>query len=110
MPLSGLGDDSSEGLGAAFSGPSVGEPAGKEKEKEREAVDIGIEEEDPGDGHEPCDEVPFDDRPCESASSASDHPAVPTPTTTTLPATHPVTSSATTTPPMAEGLGFTGML
>ena len=45
----------------------------------------------------------------ESALSASNFPAVPSPTTTTLQATHPATSSPTTTPPMAEGLGFTGM-
>ena len=109
VPLSGLGDDSLEGCGAAFRGLSDGGPAGKEKEKEKEAVDMGIKEEDPGDGLEPSDEVPFDDNPVESAPSASDHPAVPSPTTTTLPATHPATSSPTTTPPMAEGLGFTGM-
>ena len=109
MPLSGLWDDFLEGLGAAFSGFSVEGPEGKEKEKEKEAEDMGIEEEDPGDGHKPPDEVPFDDRPVESVPSASDHPAVPSRTTTTLPATHPATSSPTTTPPMAEGLGFTGM-
>ena len=32
VPLSGLGDDSVEGFGAAFSGLSVGGPAGTEKE------------------------------------------------------------------------------
>ena len=109
MPLSGLGDDSLEGFGAAFSGLSVGEPAGKEKAKEKEAVDMGVEEADPGDGHEPSDDVPFDDKPVESAPSTSDYRAVLSPTTTTLPATHPATSSPTTTPPMAEYLGFTGM-
>ena len=72
-------------------------------------MDMGIEEEAPGDGHEPSDEVPFNDKPVESAPSASDHPAVPSRATTTLPATHLATSSPTTTPPMAEGLGFTGM-
>ena len=36
LPLSGLGDDSLEGLAAAFSGLSVGGPEGKEKEKEKE--------------------------------------------------------------------------
>ena len=36
VPLSGLGDDSLDGSGAAFSGISVGGPAGKEKEKENE--------------------------------------------------------------------------
>ena len=91
MPLSGLGDDSLEGLRAAFSGLSVGGPEGKEKEKEKQAVDMGAEEVDPGDGHEPSDEVPFDDKPVESALSASDYPTVPSPTTTTLPATHPAT-------------------
>ena len=45
----------------------------------------------------------------ESAPSASDFPAVPSPTTTTLPATHPATYSSTTIQPIAEGLGFTGM-
>ena len=109
VPLSGVADDSLEELGAAFSGSSVGGPAGKENGKEKEGVDMGIEEEDPGHGHQPSDEVLLDDKPVESAPSASDHPAVPSPTTTTLPATHPATSSPTTTPPMAEGLGFTGM-
>ena len=72
-------------------------------------MDMGVEEEDTGDEQEPSNEVPFDDKPAESAPSAFDHPAVSSPTTTTLPATHPATSSPTTTPPMAEGLGFTGM-
>ena len=109
MPLSGLGDDSLQGLRAAFSGLSVGGHEGKEKEKDKEAVDMEVEEADPGDGHQPSDEVPFDDTPGESAQSASDYPAVPSPKTTTLPATHPAASSPTTTPPMADGLGFTGM-
>ena len=109
MPLSGQGDDSLDGLRAAFSVLSVGGPEGKEKEKEKQAVDMGAEEVDRRDGHGPSDEVPFEDKPVESAPSASDYPAVPSPTTTTLPATHPATSSTTTTPPMSEGLGFTGM-
>ena len=72
MPLSGLGDDSLEGLRAAFSGLSVGGPEGKEKEKEKQAVDMGAEEVDPGDGHEPSDEVPFAERlrlPCSTLSN-----------------------------------------
>ena len=109
MPVSGLGDDSPEGLKAAFSELSVGGPEGKGKEKEKQAVDMGAEGVDPGDGHETSDEMPFDDKPFESTLSASDYPAVPSPTTTTLPATHPATSSPTTPPPMAEGLGLTGM-
>ena len=109
VPLSGLGDYSLEGLRAAFSGLSVGGPEGGGKEEEKEAVDMGVEDGDPGDGLQPSGEVPFDDKYIESAPSAPDHPAVASPTTTTLPATHPATSAPTTTPPMAEGLGFTGM-
>ena len=44
VPLSGLADDSLEGLRAAFSGLAIGGPEGKEKEKEKEAVDMGVEE------------------------------------------------------------------
>ena len=109
VPLSGLENDSLEGLRAAFSGLSVRGPEGKEKENEKQAVDMGAEEVYPGDGYGPSDQVPFEDTPVESTPSASDFPAVPSPTTTTLPATHPATSSPTTTPPMAEGPGFTGM-
>ena len=68
-----------------------------------------VEEVDPGDEHELSDEVPFHDKPVESAPSSSDYPAVPSPTTTILPPTHPATSSPTITPPMAEGLRCTGM-
>ena len=85
VPLGGLRDDSLEGLRAAFSGPSVPGPEGKEKEKERQAVNMGAEEVHPGDGYGPSDESPFEDTPEESAPSASDFPAVPSPTTTTLP-------------------------
>ena len=86
VPLSGLGDDSLEGFTAAFSGPSVGGPEGERKEKEKEAVDMGAEEVDPQDAHEPSDEVPLDDKLVKSAPSSSDYPAVPSPTATTLPA------------------------
>ena len=55
-------------------------------------MDMADEEEDPEDEHEPSDEVPFEDKPAESATSASDHRGVSSPTTTTLPATHPATS------------------
>ena len=51
VPLSGLGDDSLEGLRAAFSGLSVRGPKGKEKEKEKQAVNMGAEEVHPGDGY-----------------------------------------------------------
>ena len=109
VPLGGLRDDSLDGLGVAFSGLSVGGPEGKEKHKEKQAVDRGVEEAYTGDGQRPPDEAPFEDTPEKSAPSASDLPAVPSPATTKLPAAHPATSSATTTPPMAEGLGSTGM-
>ena len=39
VPLRGLRNDSLDGLGVAFSGLSVGEPEGKEKEKEKQTVD-----------------------------------------------------------------------
>ena len=109
MPLGGLGNDSLEGLRAAFSGLCVGGPEGKEKEKVKEAVHMGVEEANPRVGHKPSYEVSFGDKPVDSAPSASDYPAVPSETTTTLPATHRATSSSTTTPDMAEALGFTGM-
>ena len=54
--FSGLGDDSLEGLRAAFSSLSVRGPEGKEKEKEKQAVDMGVEEAFPGDGYGPSDE------------------------------------------------------
>ena len=72
-------------------------------------MDMGIEEEDPGDEHDPPDEVPFDNKPSERVPRAPDHPAAPSRTTTTIPVTHRATSSHTTTAPMAECLGFTGM-
>ena len=72
-------------------------------------MDMGAEEVHPGGGYGPSDDAPFGKTSMESAPSASDFPAVSSPTTTTLPATHPATSSPTSTPPMAEGLGFTGM-
>ena len=49
VPLSGFVDDSLDGLGAAFSGPSVGPSEGKEKEKEKEAVHMGAERVHPDD-------------------------------------------------------------
>ena len=66
VPLSGLGDDSLEGWRASFGVLSVRGPEGKEKEKEKQAVDMGAEGVDPGDGHGPSDEVPFEDTPVES--------------------------------------------
>ena len=107
VPLSGLQDDSLKGLEAASSELSVGSSEGKAKEKE--AVDIGAEEEDPGGERDPSNELPFDDKPSESARSASEHSAASSPYATTHPATHQAASSPTTTPPTAECLGLTGM-
>ena len=107
VSLSGLGEVSLEGLGVASRGLSVGAAEGKDKEKG--SVDMRAKKDDPGDEHVPSDEVPFNDKPSESASSASHPPAAPSCTTTALPVTNPAASSPTTTPPMAEGLGLTGM-
>ena len=41
VPLSGLRDDSPDGLGVAFSGPSVRGPEGKEKEKVKQSSGQG---------------------------------------------------------------------
>ena len=106
VPLSGLRDDSLDGLGVAFSGLSVAGPEGKEKEKKKQAVYRGVEEAYPGDGYGPPNEAPLQDTPEKSAPSASDLPAVPSRKNHTA---HPATSSPTTTRLMAEGLGFTGM-
>ena len=57
-------------------------------------------------GHDPTSESTF-----EGAPSASGLHASPSPTTTTLPTPDPAAATSTpiTTPPMAEGTGFTGM-
>ena len=57
-------------------------------------------------GHHPTSEPTF-----ERAPSASGLYAPPSPTTTTLPTPDPAAATSTpiTTPPMAEGTGFTGM-
>ena len=59
VPLSGLEDNSLDGFGVAFRRLSVGGPEGKEKEKEKQAVDSGVEEAYTGDAYGPPDEVPF---------------------------------------------------
>ena len=57
-------------------------------------------------GHDPTSKSTF-----EGAPSASGLHASPSPTTTTLPTPDPAAATSTpiTTPPMAEGTGFTGM-
>ena len=112
VPLHGpvdVVDDSLEGLQSTFRAPSVEEvdtnPVKRTREREKDAgesmADKGVDHE-----HDWTSEVTF-----EGAPSASDLHASPSPTTTTLPTPDPVAATATpiTTPPMAEGIGFTGM-
>ena len=113
VPLSGLRDDSVDGLGSCLQWSirtSEFRRTSRQRKGEGEASSgQGVEGAHHGDGYGPPDEAPFEDTPEESALSASDLPAVPSSTTTTLSATHPATSSPPTTLPMAEGPGFTGM-
>ena len=108
VPLHGpvdVADDSLEGLQSAFRALSVEEvdtnPVGRKRGREKEAgesmADEGVDR-----GHDPTSESTF-----EGAPSASCLHASPSPTTTTLPTPDP---AATTSTPMAEGTGFTGML
>ena len=112
VPLHGpvdVVDDSLEGLQSAFRALSVEEmdtnPVKRKREREKDAgesmADEGVDH-----GHDPTSESTF-----EGAPSASVLHASPSPTTTTLPTPDPAaaTSTAITTPPMAEGTGFTGI-
>ena len=112
VPLHGpvdVADDSLEGLQSAFRALSVEEldtnPVKRKREREKDAgesmADEGVDH-----GHEPTSELTF-----EGAPSASGLQASPFPTTTTLPTPDPApaTSTPITTPPMAEGTGFTAM-
>ena len=112
VPLHGLVDvvdDSLEGLQSAFRALSVAEvdtnPVERKREREKDAGESmahkGVDH-----GHDPTSESTF-----EGAPSASDLHASPSPTTTTLPTPDPAAATFTpiTTPPMAEGTGFTGM-
>ena len=102
-------DDSLEGLQLAFRALSVEEvdnnPVKRKREREKDAgesmADKGVDH-----GHHPTSELTF-----EGAPSASGLQASPSPTTTTLPTPDPAAATSTpiTTPPMAEGTGFTGM-
>ena len=102
-------DDSLEGLGSAFRGLSVEEvdtDAVKRKREREQDAGKGMADEGVDHGHDPTSEPTF-----EGAASASGLHVSPSPTTTTLPTPDPAaaTSTPTTTPPMAEGTGFTGM-
>ena len=113
VSLSGPKDDSLDlsGLGAASSGLRIAPPKGKEKEKEKETRSGGAREDREGE-HERTDDEPFGEQPAESTFDATEHldrgPTFPS-TTTTFPTTHPATSSPTTTPLVAEGIGLTWM-
>ena len=102
-------DDSLEGLQSAFRALSVEEvdtnPVKRRTEREKDEgesmADEGVDHE-----HDPTSESTF-----EGAPSASGLHASPSPTTTTLLTPDPAapTSTPITTPPTAEGTGFTGM-
>ena len=112
VPLHGpvdVVDDSLEVLQLASRALSVEEvdtnPVKRKREREKDAgesmADEGVDHE-----HDPRSESTF-----EGARSASGLHASPSPTTTTLPTPDPAATTSTpiTTPPMAEGTGFTGM-
>ena len=112
VPLHGpvdVADDSLEGLQSTFRALSVEEvdtnPVKRKREREKDAGE-GIADEGVDHEHEPTSEST-----CEGAPSASGLHASPSPTTTTFPTPDPAAATSTpiTTPPMAEGTGFTGM-
>ena len=102
-------DDSLEGLQSAFRALSVEEvdtnPVKRKREREKDAgesmADEGVDHE-----YNPTSESTF-----KGAPSAPDLHAAPSPTTTTLPTPDPAAATSTpiSTPPMAEGTGFTDM-
>ena len=112
VPLHGpvdVADDSLEGLQSAFRALSVEEvdtnPVKRKREKGRDAGE-GMEDEGADHGHNPTSKSTF-----EGAPSASGLHTSPSPTTNTPPTPDPAAAESTlvTTPPMAEGTGFTGM-
>ena len=106
VPLSGLKEVSLGSLGAVFSELRVRTPEGKEKEAKigkRGAKD------DREVKHGGLEDVPSGKKRSESVPGSTKHPPKSSPIATTLPATHPAASSPTTTPPVAEGTGLTGV-
>ena len=112
VPLHGpvnAADDSLEGLRSALRGLSVEQvdtdPVKRKREREKDAGE-GMADEGVDHGHDPTSKPTF-----EGAPSASRLHASPSPTTTTHPTPDPAAATSTpiTTPPMAEGTGFTGM-
>ena len=111
-PLHGpvdVAEDSLEGLQSAFRALSVEEvdthPVTRKRESEKDAGE-SIADEGADQGHDPTNDPTF-----EGAPSASSLHASPSPITTTLPTPDPAAATSTpiTNPPMAEGIGFTGM-
>ena len=102
-------DESLEGLQSAFRALSVEEvdtnPVKRKREREKDAAE-SMEDEGVDHGQDPTSESTF-----EGAPNASGLHASSSPTTTTLPTPDPAAATSTpiTTPPMAEGTGFTGM-
>ena len=111
-PLHGpvdVAEDSMEGLQSAFRALSVEEvdthPVKRKRESEKDAGE-SIADKGADQGHEPTNDPTF-----EGAPSASGLHASPSPITTTLPTPDQAAATSTpiTNPPMAEGIGFTGM-
>ena len=111
-PLHGpvdVAEDSMEGLQSAFRALSVEEvdthPVKRKRESEKDAGE-SIADEGADQGHDPTNDPTF-----EGAPSASGLHASPSPITTTLPTPDPAAATSTpiTNPPMAEGIGFSGM-
>ena len=94
-----------EGLQSAFRALSVEEvdthPVKRKRERGESIADEGADQ-----GHDPTNDHTFDGAPSASGLHAS-----PSPITTTLPTPDPAAATSTpiTNPPMAEGIGFTGM-
>ena len=111
-PLHGpvdVAEDLMEGLQSAFRALSVEEvdthPVKRKREREKDAGE-SIAHEGADQGHDPTNDPTF-----EGAPSASGLHASPSPITTTLPTPDPAAATSTpiTHPPMAEGIGFTGI-
>ena len=98
-----------EGLQSAFRALSVEEvdthPVKRKREREKEAGE-SIADEGADQGQDPTNDHTF-----EGAPSASSLHTSPSPITTTLPTPDPAAATSTpiTKPPMAEGIGFTGV-
>ena len=112
VPLHGpvdVVDDSLERLQSAFRALSVEEvdtnPVNRKREREKDAGE-SMADERVDHEHDPTSESTF-----KGAPSASGLHASPSPATTTLPTPDLATATSTpiTTPPTAEGTGFTGM-